>query len=143
MYRFENYLFICVFYKISEYIEGFQIIFFLPHLKFVKNIAFFYLYLLLFIFLEDHFAISFIIFSTSEISISSISAICSIENLLDNFFTNSVFSFDLPICSPSAIPSCFISIFSRLHIFHLCLFTCFDLTNPSMHLLNSFTFTYF
>ena len=41
MYRFENYLFICVFYKISEYIEGFQIIFFLPHLKFVKNIAFF------------------------------------------------------------------------------------------------------
>ena len=51
MYRFENYLFICVFYKISEYIEGFQIIFFLPHLKFVKNIAFFYLYLLLLIFL--------------------------------------------------------------------------------------------
>ena len=85
MYRFENYLFICVFYKISEYIEEFQIIFFLPHLKFVKNIAIFYLYLLLFIFLEDYFAISFIIFSTSEISISSISAICSIENLLANF----------------------------------------------------------
>lgn len=43
-----------------------------------------------------YFASSFIIFSTSEISISSISAICSVENLLDNFFTKSVFPFNPP-----------------------------------------------
>ena len=31
--------------------------------------------------------------------------------------------------------------FPCLHIFHLCLFTCFNLTNSSMHLLNPLTFT--
>ena len=59
-----------------------------------------------------YFASSFIIFSTSEISISSISAICSIENLLDNFLTSSCFSSNFPSNLPSAIPYCFISIFS-------------------------------